>query len=218
MGAQTWEAINEVEDVTSLGDFACESSIAMQSQYSHAKRFKRFGLLMRDEIDATECLEATKEQIADMRTAEGQFLDWWGERIGVSRILKVVDRYHRFDDEMYRFLLEYRAVCNISNATASTMNKMLTRLTSERVFVIDYQNMQIQSIVVIGSISELQATILQTYGLLNRPAGVLTNFLIIYPDEKIFGFEGQALQPFDHGVLNPGRTIGQKPAIQFNPV
>ena len=218
MGAQTWEAINEVDDVLSLGDFACESSSALQSQYSHAQRFKRLGQTMRDEIDATNDLEATKVKIADMKTAEGQFLDWWGERIGVSRILKVVDRYHRFDDETYRFLLEYRAVCNISNATASTMNKMLTRLTSERVFVVDYQNMTIQSIVVIGSISELQATILQTYGLLNRPAGVLTNFLIIYPDEKIFGFEGQALQPFDHGVLNPGRTIGQKPTIQLNPV
>ena len=68
--------------------------------------------------------------------------------------------------------------------------------------------MTLQIIVIIVSISDLMATILQTYGLLNRPAGVMTNFIIIYPDEQIFGFEGSELQPFDQGVFNPGRTIG----------
>ena len=88
------------------------------------------------------------------------------------------------------------------------MNRMLSQLTSERIFVVDYQDMTLQSIVIIGSISDLMATILQTYGLLNRPAGVMTNFIIIYPDEQIFGFEGSDLLPFDQGVFNPGRTIG----------
>ena len=83
------------------------------------------------------------------------------------------------------------------------MNQMLSQLTDTRVFVVDYQTMEIQSIVVIGAISDLQAQILETYGLLNRPAGVLTNFLIIYPDEKIFGFLGSDLLPFDQGVFNP---------------
>ena len=68
--------------------------------------------------------------------------------------------------------------------------------------------MSINSIVIIGNISDLQAQILEVYGLLNRPSGVLTNFLIIYPDEQIFGFEGSDLLPFDQGVFNPGRTIG----------
>ena len=67
--------------------------------------------------------------------------------------------------------------------------------------------MSLNSVVIIGSITELQAQILQTYGLLNRPAGVMTKFLIIYPDEQIFGFEGSDLLPFDQGVFNPGRTI-----------
>ena len=151
---------------------------------------------------------AIRKTIADIQTASGVFLDWWGERVGVSRYLKVKDEYVRFDDDYYRFLLSYRAICNISDSTAATMNRTLSMLTSQRVFVVDYQDMSIQSIVVVGNISDLQAQILETYGLLNRPAGVLTNFLIIYPDDKIFGFDGQELHPFDQGVFNPGRTIG----------
>ena len=88
------------------------------------------------------------------------------------------------------------------------MNRMLSMLTNTRVFVVDYQDMTLQSIVIIGNIDEIQAQILQTYGLLNRPAGVMTNFLIIYPNEQILGFDGSGLQPFDQGVFNPGRTIG----------
>ena len=143
-----------------------------------------------------------------MESAAGVFLDWWGERVGVTRYIKVNGEYVRLDDDYYRFLLFYRARCNLSDSTCATMNRMLSQLTSERIFVVDYQDMTLQSIVIIGSISDLMATILQTYGLLNRPAGVMTNFIIIYPDEQIFGFEGSELQPFDQGVFNPGRTIG----------
>ena len=98
--------------------------------------------------------------------------------------LKVKGEWCRFDDDYYRFLLLYRARCNLANATVSTMNNMLSQLTDTRVFVVDYQNMSIQSIVVIGAISDLQAQILQTYGLLNRPAGVLTNFLYHLPGRE----------------------------------
>lgn len=164
--------------------------------------------MLRDKIDATELLESLQQTIADMQTAKGVFLDWWGTRVGVNRLLKVGADYTRFDDEYYRFLLFYRARCNLANATAATMNNMLSQLTDTKVFVVDYLDMSINSVVVVGNISDLQAQILETYGLLNRPSGVLTNFLIIYPDEKIFGFEGSDLLPFDQGVFNPGRTIG----------
>lgn len=205
---QTWRNILSVNDVRELADFGSEASIAMQSQYAHGKRFKQSALVFRDQIDALQDLENLRETVADMSTAKGEFLDWWGERIGVDRFLKVNGEYTRFDDDYFRFLLNYRARCNLADSTAATMNSMLSELTSERVFVVDYQDMTIQSIVVIGNISDLQANVLQTYGLLNRPAGVLTNFLIIYPNEQIFGFDGSDLLPFNQGVFNPGRTIG----------
>ena len=121
--------------------------------------------------------------------------------------IKVNGEYVRFDDDYFRFLLFYRAACNIADATADTTNKLLETLTDETVFVVDYQDMSISSVVIIGAIDEVQSTVLAQYGLLNRPAGVLANYLVIYPDEQIFGFEGSDLEPFDQGVFNPGRTI-----------
>ena len=205
---QTWKNFLSIENVLDVADIIDKTSIALQSQYSHGKRFRNFGHVLQEEIDAIDQIDDLQAEIADTSTAEGVFLDWWGQRIGVDRFIKVNGQYQRFDDDYFRFLLQYRALCNIANSTAATMNRNLSMLTSTRVFVVDYQDMSIQSIVIIGNISDLQAQVLQNYGLLNRPAGVLTNFLIIYPDEQIFGFNGSDLKPFGQGVFNPGRTIG----------
>lgn len=205
--SQTWQNFESAKDVREMADVTSNASVAMQSQYAHAQRMKAVGKILQDEIDATDQLEEIAGQVADVETAKGVFLDWWGKRIGIDRYIKVKDDYVRFDDDYFRFLLLYRAVCNVSDSTCATMNRMLSLLTSTRVFVVDYGDMSLNSVVIIGSITEIQAQILQTYGLLNRPAGVMTNFLIIYPDEEIFGFEGSDLLPFDQGVFNPGRTI-----------
>lgn len=205
---QTWQDFLQVEDVREMSNVLDKTSTTLQSQYAASKRIGNLGSFFQKEIDATENIELLKEEVADMETADGVFLDWWGERVGVDRYIKVNGEHVRLDDDYYRFLLFYRARCNLSDSTCATMNRMLSQLTSERIFVVDFQDMTLQSIVIIGSISDLMATILQTYGLLNRPAGVMTNFIIIYPDEQIFGFEGSELQPFDQGVFNPGRTIG----------
>lgn len=205
---QTWQDFLQIDDVREMSNVLDKTSTVLQSQYAASKRIGNLGKFFQKEIDATENIELLKEEVADMESAAGVFLDWWGERVGVTRYIKVNGEYVRLDDDYYRFLLFYRARCNLSDSTCATMNRMLSQLTSERIFVVDYQDMTLQSIVIIGSISDLMATILQTYGLLSRPAGVMTNFIIIYPDEQIFGFEGSELQPFDQGVFNPGRTIG----------
>lgn len=204
---QTWQDIFAVEDVRDMADFSDLTTDALQSQYAHAPRIRGTAAALRQCIDATPELDALLKEVADMATAEGVFMDWWGERIGVSREIKVKDEYQVFDDDFYRFLLFYRARCNVANATAATMNRLLSQLTETKTFVIDYQDMSISSVVVIGAISELQAQILATYGLLNRPSGVLANYLIVYPDEQIFGFDGSALHPFNQGVFNSGRDI-----------
>lgn len=204
---QTWEDILSVDDVQGMADFPSSTTDAIQSQYSHAARIRNTAELMRNQIDATQELVNLQSMVADMQTAQGVFMDWWGQRVGVDRLMQVNGEFYRFDDDYFRFLLFYRAQCNLANSTAATMNNMLSQLTSTRTFVIDYQMMNISSVVIIGAISDLQAQILATYGLLNRPAGVLANYLIIYPDEQIFGFLGSELLPFDQGVFNPGRSI-----------
>lgn len=204
---QTWFNFASVEDVRCIPDVASTQSEAIQTQYAFSADFQNLGSLMQDVIDATPDLERLHAAAMDPQTAYGVYLDWWGQKVGVDRFIKVRGEYVRFDDDYFRFLILYRAACNISNGSADAANKLLQRLTDTTVFVVDYLDMSVNSIVIIGNISDLQAMILQTYGLLNRPAGVLTNLLVIYPDEQIFGFEGSALMPFDVGVFNPGRTI-----------
>lgn len=204
---QTWFNFASVEDVRSIPDVASTQSEAIQTQYAFSADFQNLGSLMQDVIDATSDLERLHAAAMDPQTAYGVYLDWWGQKVGVDRFIKVRGEYVRFDDDYFRFLILYRAACNISNGSADAANKLLQRLTDTTVFVVDYLDMSVNSIVIIGNISDLQAMILQTYGLLNRPAGVLTNLLVIYPDEQIFGFEGSTLMPFDVGVFNPGRTI-----------
>lgn len=204
---QTWFNFASVADVRSIPDVASTQSEAIQTQYAFSADFQNLGSLMQDVIDATPDLERLHAAAMDPQTAYGVYLDWWGQKVGVDRFIKVRGEYVRFDDDYFRFLILYRAACNISNGSADAANKLLQRLTDTTVFVVDYLDMSVNSIVIIGNISDLQAMILQTYGLLNRPAGVLTNLLVIYPDEQIFGFEGSALMPFDVAVFNPGRTI-----------
>lgn len=204
---QTWFNFASVEDVRGIPDVASTQSEAIQTQYAFSVDFQNLGSLMQDVIDATPDLERLRAAAMDPQTAYGVYLDWWGQKVGVDRFIKVRGEYVRFDDDYFRFLILYRAACNISNGSADAANKLLQRLTDTTVFVVDYLDMSVNSIVIIGNISDLQAMILQTYGLLNRPAGVLTNLLVIYPDEQIFGFEGSTLMPFDVGVFNPGRTI-----------
>lgn len=204
---QTWFNFASVADVRSIPDVASTQSEAIQTQYAFSADFQNLGSLMQDVIDATPDLERLHAAAMDPQTVYGVYLDWWGQKVGVDRFIKVRGEYVRFDDDYFRFLILYRAACNISNGSADAANKLLQRLTDTTVFVVDYLDMSVNSIVIIGNISDLQAMILQTYGLLNRPAGVLTNLLVIYPDEQIFGFEGSTLMPFDVGVFNPGRTI-----------
>lgn len=204
---ETWQNFEDVADVDAMADVSSLASAAIQSQYSHSQQFQNLALAVRDGIDATKDVDKFHQAIADPQTAYGVFLDWWGKRVGVDRYIKVNGEYVRFDDDYYRFLIFYRALCNIANATADAANQLLSKLTDTVVFVVDYQDMAISSVVIIGAIPDLQAQILSQYGLLNRPAGVLANYLIIYPDEQIFGFEGSQLLPFNQGVFNPGRSI-----------
>ena len=112
----------------------------------------------------------------------------------------------RLDDDFFRFLIFYRAVVNVSNGTAETINRLLTKLIGLSVFVSDYQNMSIR-IRIVGEPTSVQIAILKNYGLLNRPAGVLANIESVAPNELVFGFFGSNLLPFNQGVFNPSKNI-----------
>ena len=151
-------------------------------------------------------LDAFFNFILNPDTASGVWLDWWGKRVGVNRNLVVDGQDTRLDDEFFRFLIFYRAVVNVSNSTAETINSLLTRLIGLPAFVNDYQDMTI-NIRIVGEPNSVQIAILKNYGLLNRPAGVLANVEAVVPNTLVFGFYGSKLLPFNQGVFNPSKVI-----------
>ena len=199
---------DEIGDLRSEPDLKIAASIALQSQYSHSSIYRKLCVMLRDELDANAELKEVFDNVLNPKTARGKWLDWWGKRIGVDRYIRLESgEYVRFDDDYFRFLIFYRALANISDGSSRGINDLFTLLTDAMCFVIDYQDMTINSLVLIGEISDLQASILSTYGILNRPAGVKTNLLVIYPDEKMFGFLGQEMHPFDQAPFNHSRQI-----------
>lgn len=205
----TYRNIYDVEDFRKIASVRSYASVAIQSQYAHSQRLQGFALAMREAIDASPELDKLYNEAFNPATAQGVQLDWWGKRVGVNRFIKLAGsgEYYRFDDDYYRFLIFYRALCNIANGSADNTNKLFQMLTNAIVFAVDYLDMTINSLVLIGEISDLEATILSEYGILNRPAGVLTNLLVIYPDLKIFGFEGSDLDPMNQAPFNHSQAI-----------
>ena len=93
---QTWQDILDVDDVRDEADFADMTTDAIQSQYAHAKRIRGVAEKVRQEIDATQDMVDLHGMVADMQTAQGVYLDWWGQRVGVDRLLKVKGEWCRF--------------------------------------------------------------------------------------------------------------------------
>ena len=202
----TWRNILSVTDFRKISNVRSLISIALQSQYSHSERYRQLGLLFNAELDASPQLDAFFNFILNPDTASGVWLDWWGKRVGVNRNLVVDGQDTRLDDEFFRFLIFYRAVVNVSNSTAETINSLLTRLIGLPAFVNDYQDMTI-NIRIVGEPNSVQIAILKNYGLLNRPAGVLANVEAVGPNTLVFGFYGSKLLPFNQGVFNPSKVI-----------
>ena len=153
-------------------------------------------------IDISTDIDNAFNSVFNPVTAQGVFLDWWGQRVGVNRYVTINGTPTRLDDDYFRFLLFYRALSNISDGSAQTVNNLLSMLVNAPVVIQDNQDMSFD-IVIFGDLTDLEKTILNQYGLLNRPAGVMLNNITVYPDpDNIFGFFGSGLQPFNQAPFN----------------
>ena len=202
----TWRDIWSEEDFKALPNVRSLVSIALQSQYSHSEKYRQLGDLFRDEIDASPALDELYTNVLNPETATAVHLDWWGKRVGVSRLLTVDGVETVLDDEFFRFLVFYRAVANISGSTAEAINSLLTRLTGYKTKIFDNQDMTV-SIVMFGAVNSAIREIVRRYGLLNRGGGVQARLRIVDPTYIMFGFYGQKLYPFNVGVYNPATDI-----------
>ena len=118
-----------------------------------------------------------------------------GTRVGVTRQVTLDSGTYFLDDETFRFLVYLKALSNISDASAATMNTMISQLVGIDFLVIDNLDMTI-SLRFFGELTSQQLFVLQTYGILNRGAGVGYDITTNLTTD-VFGFSGSGLQPFN---------------------
>lgn len=199
---QTWRDIMHVENMMVVPNVESIQSEAIQSQYDSSPKLKAFCKIFQDTIDATKDFDNAFKYISDPNQAEGIFLDWWADRVGVSRTLETNGSSVLLTDDQLRFLIFYRAAANIADGSLNRIAELLRRLLGVSVQVYDNLDMTI-SIRILGVLTLQQGYILRNYGLLMRGAGVGYNIIIQNPNTPTFGFDKSGLQPFNQGVFNP---------------
>ena len=199
---QTWRDIMHVENMMIVPNVQSIQSEAIQSQYDSSPKLKAFCQIFQDSIDATKDFDNVLKYISDPNQAEGIFLDWWADRVGVSRTLEANGTSVLLTDDQLRFLIFYRAAANIADGSLNRIAELLRRLLGVPVQVYDNLDMTI-SIRILGVLTLQQEYILRNYGLLMRGAGVGYNIIIQNPNTPTFGFDKSGLQPFNQGVFNP---------------
>ena len=199
---QTWRDIMHVENMMVVPNVQSIQSEAIQSQYDASPKLKAFCQIFQDSIDATKDFDNVLKYISDPNQAEGIFLDWWADRVGVSRTLETNGTSVLLTDDQLRLLIFYRAAANIADGSLNRIAELLRRLLCVPVQVYDNLDMTI-SIRILGVLTLQQECILRNYGLLMRGAGVGYNIIIQNPNTPTFGFDKSGLQPFNQGVFNP---------------
>ena len=196
---QTWRDMLTQGEVRSIADVQSYVSLALQLQYSASQRLMRFGRILQDEVDATDDLQTLFDEVFPLDNAEGVFLDWWGERIGVSRAIEIDGKAVTLDDITYKTLLKWRQVANTSRSDAKTLNTLFSQLLNIPIAVTDKGTMALE-IAIDNEIDSSSLIVLRFFSIALKPAGVGINLTIDYA--SMFGFNGQKLSTFNFGVFN----------------
>lgn len=196
---QTWRDMLTQGEVRSIADVQSYVSLALQLQYSASQKLMRFGRILQDEVDATDDLQTLFDEAFSLDNAEGVFLDWWGERIGVSRTIEIDGKAVTLDDITYKTILKWRQATNISRSDAKTLNRLFSQLLNIPIAVTDKGTMVLE-IAIDNEIDSSSLIVLRFSSIALKPAGVGINLTIDYA--SMFGFNGQQLSTFNFGVFN----------------
>lgn len=196
---QTWRDMLTQGEVRSIADVQSYVSLALQLQYSASRKLMRFGRILQDEVDATDDLQTLFDEAFSLDNAEGVFLDWWGERIGVSRTVEIDGKAVTLDDITYKTILRWRQVANTSRSDAKTLNDLFSQLLNIPIAVTDKGTMALE-IAIDNEIDSSSLVVLRFFSIALKPAGVGINLTIDYA--SMFGFNGQKLSTFNFGVFN----------------
>ena len=172
----------------------------LNSQYSSSTRIGKLAEYIHKHLDKDDVFEAMFNEVFNIETCQGVFLDYWGAIVGVKRTTTMEGVTYKLDDDSFRELIMFRTAVNVSNASIMSINELLTSLFQIPIAVVDGNNMTM-NIIVERSISNGLLGMLKFYGYILRPAGVGYELVLNYDGR--FGFYGQQLQNWGFGVWNP---------------
>lgn len=214
--------------MTARRDFNELRETTILSQYSASPRILELTEKFALRIDPAPDIDVFFENIFDIDTATGWGLDNWGRILGIPRGVGVASKdwfgfvgsqlmpldqapfyndaqatnLYELSDIAYRRMLLYKAASNIGDASARSMNELLTRVFGDKfVMVKDDGDMHIRLTFTFW-LDTFDMALLQTYGALNKGAGVSVDYYQTDTSES-FGFRGSDYQPFGQGTFSP---------------
>lgn len=220
----TWRNFRTTPHVRELEDSRDFTGYAIQSQYSASTRILALAAGYQKRIDPHTDVDLLYTSMIDIYTATGVGLDNWGVILQIGRVIPGpymeesfgFDRsmLHPFnqlpfvpdnaggepgafitlDDEMFRLLLLYKALANISASDAATQNKLLSVLVdtgiggfSGAAYVLEIGPMVIRWVFE-DTLSPQQLAVFKAAGTLARGAGVGWE-LYTLNSSRTFGFD-----------------------------
>lgn len=156
-------------------------------------------------LSSEKDIENFYNDIFNIQTANSYGLDVWGQRLNISRQVKVDGGTLLLEDDYYRFLLLVKAMSNISNCTVPNLEEILNFLFKDRgrVYVFDTGIMTMKYVFDFY-LNSYEKAILSLPGIPPKPTGVGLSIEEL-PKKQVFGFHDTGYQPFNQA---PFRAIG----------
>lgn len=187
------------------------------SQYANSPTIVQLIRSMNEYIDPSANIDAFYNLVWNVHTAEGYGLDLWGRIVGVTRNLNLPEGIdnpggyffepgtYTLDDEYFRTLILVKALANITNCTAQSVNQLLTNLFAGRgrCYVRDTADMTMVYVFEFF-LEPFEFAIVTASGAIPHPVGVQSTVFQV-DTLNTFGFaESGQLQPFDQGTFYNG--------------
>jgi len=184
------------------------------SQYGNSPTISQLILFMNDYIDPRSDIDNFYDYVWNFDTAEDFGVDIWGRIVNVERLLNVpadtpnpgaftfTPGNYLLSDDQYRKVMMAKALGNITNGTASSINQLMSNLFAGRgrCYVNDVGNMTMRFTFEFW-LEPFEYVIITSSTVSPRPAGVLIDLLQIDP-MTTFGFsQNIILQPFNQGTF-----------------
>jgi hypothetical protein len=208
----TWQDVTELDNLRGEHNLRGKRSHAIQSQYSASARLLAAAKAMQGAVDPGGDIDIFYGKCFNILTAEGESLDNWGRILSMPRTIEDGGTSLTLGDGMYRLLLLYKALANISPGDPATLNSLLKTLGETGAggmpriaYVLEVGPMVIRWVYE-DFLNAEQLAVFKAAGTLARPAGVGWELYAIDPD-SVFGFDGSGLQPFDQAPFAPDGAL-----------